>query len=967
MSGPLRLPGPVRRAGLVSHRWWALPLVAALGLTATGCQSEVRGAEAGRPVTLVVSETWVKNHQGGGGGGASAGEVQARLRSLQEGVDRLREETHTGWMGRQDDVTGYLGELAGGSWPGSAAAFADNYGADLFGVTGSVLRFEEPDTETVPTVTSTRATQAVGEVPVLDAVLVFTGRDGGGGERLTGVRGRVFPGLAVDTTPTLSPEQAASAAAEASGATAGGTPRLVVLPNQTGVLAWEVAVVGQATAGLGAGLYYVDATTGDLLDVRPASAEAASPVLSRASAQSHAGHAARVGRTPPSHRSAEPEPNTVELSGTDPRGRPITAFGLQTEQGVELVDTTTLSWNAATRTGGVSTFDGTGLSYDGLPGQLVVSDTTQVDDADAIAAQNYSHAVLDFYEELGRDSWDNKDGDLVGVVHFNGPDYCNAEFLGQATPPAMVYGGPCVLDGTQLSATFVDPDIAAHEITHGVTATSAGLLYSGQSGALNESFSDYFGNVIGSRIHGADDNTYGEDNCAGISAPSYICPTNPEGSMSERYLLNGATFDDYLRILDPGLRPTYIYGGNPQDWGGVHYNSAIWNNALWSIRTRLVQIDGEPGTTSALAHSFDRAVYGALTRLTPTSGYFDARAAVEQVIIDSGLDPVVLRVAREVFDQNKICAGCPDNIELAGDVVTSASQTQEHPEISGDRVAWLDLSGVDQLFGYAASAGVDGSSPSLSAASDVADVAFAGEAILTLGASGTVARTVGSETETLDALSKNEDFLAALVAGLGGSEDGGAWLSTGGTVKYVDAAGRVSEAEVGGTGSDPIAALAAGGGTVAVGTTKGRILIWTPGSGGFRQVGSVPARVFDLATYGGNVLVVDKAFHSTLIRADGTQITVTKNAFPFGAAMSAEYAVWSESVGSLRTAVIPSTDQGYDETDVYLLSLATGKIYDITPVSGQQGFPSISGRRLVWQDAAFGGDDILTVEVPGGL
>lgn len=39
-------------------------------------------------------------------------------------------------------------------------------------------------------------------------------------------------------------------------------------------------------------------------------------------------------------------------------------------------------------------------------------------------------------------------------------------------------------------------DIIAHELTHGVTETTAGLVYCNQSGALNESFSDIFGILI---------------------------------------------------------------------------------------------------------------------------------------------------------------------------------------------------------------------------------------------------------------------------------------------------------------------------------------------------------------------------------------------------------------------------------------------------------------------------------------
>ena len=60
---------------------------------------------------------------------------------------------------------------------------------------------------------------------------------------------------------------------------------------------------------------------------------------------------------------------------------------------------------------------------------------------------------------------------------------------------------------------------------------------------------------------------------------------------------------------------------------------------------------------------------------------------------------MVLRTAREVFDANKICTGCPTASELAGDAVTTSPQTQLHPSISGNRVLWLDLSATTDFAG----------------------------------------------------------------------------------------------------------------------------------------------------------------------------------------------------------------------------------------------------------------------------
>jgi hypothetical protein len=672
----------------------------------------------------------------------------------------------------------------------------------------------------------------------------------------------------------------------------------------------------------------------------------------------------KLGRSAARRGPTAPDPNSVEVTGTDPLGRDLSAFGLQNGDRVELTDTTTEAWDAEQGTGAVQTYDASTLRNEsGLPGTLVTSPSTKITDSDAIAAQAYSNKIVAYYEALGRNSWDDQGGPLISSVHFGPEDYCNAMFASYLRQPQMVYGNPCVQQGQQFNRTFVEPDIAAHEVTHGVTATTAGLLYTGQSGALNESFSDYFGNVIGNLIHGNDSVAMGEDACAG-APQSQLCVANPDGSTSFRYMRNGSDFDDYLRILTPGERLLLLINYR-QDFGGVHYNSAIWNNALWGIRSRLAQIDGEDGNTSELAHQFDRAVYGALaTRLTPTSSFVDARAAVEQVIIDSQLDPVVLRTAREEFDADKICTGCPTASELAGDAVTTASQTQLHPSISGNRVVWLDLSSTSDLVGYAATTSLgDSGGPSLSATADALEVGFAGDAIMSLDIRGRVTRTDASGSTVID----NVRPEVTVAAGFAGSDAGAAWLSRGSTVKYVDSTGAMFQTEVTGLQGDNITSIAAGGGTVALGTDQGRVFSWNPGSGDVRQVGQLQGAILSTATYGGPVFAIDDSHRSVLFTADGETLEVTRSATPFGAAMSGEYVVWAEATARIQTPVVPGGTSPYPETDLYLLSLGTGKIYNLHPAPAQQGFPSISGRQLVWQDATYGGDDVFTAAIPGGL
>ena len=71
--------------------------------------------------------------------------------------------------------------------------------------------------------------------------------------------------------------------------------------------------------------------------------------------------------------------------------------------------------------------------------------------------------------------------------------------LGRAT--RMFFGDG---DGQVLTRTTAGIDVIGHELTHGVTQFEANLVYSGQSGALNQSISDVFGIQVKQRALGQD-------------------------------------------------------------------------------------------------------------------------------------------------------------------------------------------------------------------------------------------------------------------------------------------------------------------------------------------------------------------------------------------------------------------------------------------------------------------------------
>ncbi len=119
-----------------------------------------------------------------------------------------------------------------------------------------------------------------------------------------------------------------------------------------------------------------------------------------------------------------------------------------------------------------------------LPGKLVARPT-----AGFKTVQDTTAKVVEFYAKvLGRNSVDNKGLDLVSSLHYS-RNYDNAFWNGHQ----MVYGDG---DNRLFLEMYLSPDVIGHEISHGLTQYESGLRYQGESGALNESFSDVIGAVF---------------------------------------------------------------------------------------------------------------------------------------------------------------------------------------------------------------------------------------------------------------------------------------------------------------------------------------------------------------------------------------------------------------------------------------------------------------------------------------
>ncbi|WUD72185.1 M4 family metallopeptidase [Streptomyces sp. NBC_00510] len=159
---------------------------------------------------------------------------------------------------------------------------------------------------------------------------------------------------------------------------------------------------------------------------------------------------------------------------------------------------TTLSGSTYSMTdnirGGHSTYDlkrgtdGTGTLFtnstdtwgDGLPSN---AQTAGVD------AAYGAQVTWDFYKlVMGRNGIRNDGVAAYSRTHY-GDNYFNAFWDNDCF--CMTYG-----DGPYNSHPLTTLDVAGHEMSHGVTAATAGLIYSGESGGLNEATSDIFGTSV---------------------------------------------------------------------------------------------------------------------------------------------------------------------------------------------------------------------------------------------------------------------------------------------------------------------------------------------------------------------------------------------------------------------------------------------------------------------------------------
>lgn len=210
-----------------------------------------------------------------------------------------------------------------------------------------------------------------------------------------------------------------------------------------------------------------------------------------------------------------------------------------------------------------------------LPGKIVRGETdAATEDVTVNEAYDGSGATYDFFKDVFERNSINDDGmRLDSTVHY-GQRYNNAFWNGSQ----MVYGDG---DGELFNRFTISIDVIGHELTHGVTQNEAALIYRGQSGALNESFSDVFGSLIKQKVlnQTADqaDWLIGEG----------LLTDKVNGQALRSMKAPGTAYDDQVLGKDPQpAEMKSLYTGSA-DNGGVHINSGIPNRAFYLTATAI--------------------------------------------------------------------------------------------------------------------------------------------------------------------------------------------------------------------------------------------------------------------------------------------------------------------------------------------------------------------------------------------
>jgi Zn-dependent metalloprotease len=190
----------------------------------------------------------------------------------------------------------------------------------------------------------------------------------------------------------------------------------------------------------------------------------------------------------------------------------------------------------------------------------------------AVDAAYGAQLTWDYYKTVhGREGIKGDGKGATSRVHY-GKAYVNAFWDDSCF--CMTYG-----DGEGDKKPLTSIDVAAHEMSHGVTAATANLEYSGESGGLNEATSDIFGSSVEFNAKNAEDTgdyLIGEEiDINGDGSPlRYMDKPSKDGSSLDNWSADAGNVDVHY---SSGIANHFFYllseGSGAKEINGVKYDS----------------------------------------------------------------------------------------------------------------------------------------------------------------------------------------------------------------------------------------------------------------------------------------------------------------------------------------------------------------------------------------------------------
>ncbi|MCC5480460.1 M4 family metallopeptidase [Streptomyces barringtoniae] len=232
------------------------------------------------------------------------------------------------------------------------------------------------------------------------------------------------------------------------------------------------------------------------------------------------------------------------------------------------------TYNLARKTSGKGTLVANSTNVFGT-GTAPSSSSDQTAAADAAYG---AQETWDFYKStFGRSGIKNDGVGAYSRVHY-GSNYVNAFWDDSCF--CMTYG-----DGDSNTHPLTSLDVAGHEMSHGVTANTAGLDYSGESGGLNEATSDIFGTGVefyANNPSDPGDYLIGEKiNINGDGSPlRYMDKPSKDGGSADYWSSSVGNLDVHY---SSGVANHFFYllseGSGSKTINGVTYNSPTSNGS----------------------------------------------------------------------------------------------------------------------------------------------------------------------------------------------------------------------------------------------------------------------------------------------------------------------------------------------------------------------------------------------------